>query len=397
MNRKLLIAAVGLAAVAGSTPVAADYGNFNISGRVRVGISQSKLSGSNGPYHERTGVDDNLSGFSMFGSEDITDGLKAFFSVETRFSPDVGSGSAISGLAYGNTGVGLQGAFGKVTLGRWDLHYTEFFAIEGLRTGAVSSHLGVGPMSQVANPNGTSLASYVANGRRTDNLILWDSPNWSGVTARLGYSTAFNVSEGANTAGTYTSTDPGKDGAYNMAVRYAGMGVTAGASIWNAKVEGETAATNNQAGDQQSVRLWAGYTFPFGLKVGVGVDESKWRFADGAEFTKRRATEVPVSYTTGAHTPYLSVGKMDELEGGPAGQNNADTGATMTTVGYDYALSKRTTLGASYWKIKNDPRAGYNGYGPHISSSAAGAGLMGTGARAGDDLTGLFIGIQHNF
>lgn len=395
-NKKFINVFVG-AALAVPMLASADSGNVNISGKIRVGVGQSNVSGSNGPYHKRSGIDDNLSGFVLSGSEDIGSSLKAFFSVETRFSPDVGSSSAVSGLAYGNTGVGLQGVFGKVTLGRWDMHYTELVAIEGLRAGAVSSHVGVGPMSQVANPNGTSLASYVANGRRIDNLLLWDSPSWAGVTARIGYSTAFSASEGANTAGTYTSTDPGKDGAYNLAVRYAGKGIVAGISRWVAKVEGETAATNDQSGDQQSTRLWGGYSFPFGLKIGLGVDQSEWRFADAAPMTKRKGVEVPVSYTIGSHTPYVTLAKLDKLSGGTSTQNNDDTGAKMVTVGYDYALSKRTTLGGSYSRIDNEARAGYNGYGPHTSSAAAGAGLMGTGNVQGDDSKTLFFGVQHVF
>ncbi len=391
MNKKLLAVVVG-AALAAPMISSADSANVNISGRFRVGADEYKLTGPNGPYHNSSRVDDNLSGFVLSGGEDVGGGLKAWFSVETRFSPDVGSGSAVSGLAYGNTGAGLQGDWGKLTLGRWDLHYTELLAIESLRAGSIAGNASVGLMAQVTGPTGLGVASYIANGVRTNNLIMWDSPNWAGVTARIAYSTAFSSAEGANTAGTYTATDPGKDGAYNIAVRYTAMGITAGVSRWNAKTEGELASTNDQAGDQASTRVWAGYTFPFGLKVGIGVDKSERRFVDATPMTKRTAIEVPVSYTFGDSTPYVTFARAGKLSGGASTDDHSDTGAKSLTIGYDYALSKRTTLGASYAKIDNQARAGYNGYGPHASAT-----LLGSGAQHGDDSTSYFAGISHTF
>ncbi len=396
MNRKFLTAVVSVALTTPALSLA-DSANVNIAGKLRAGIAAYTLESEHGPEHTRTGIDDNLSGFVLSGSEEINAALKVFFSVETRFSPDVGTQSGLTGLAYGNTGIGLQGGFGKVTLGRWDLHYTELLAIEGLRAGAVSSNAGVGMMAQVANPNGTSLASYVANGARVNNLLLWDSPNWAGVTVRMGYSTqpitaGANTAEGANAPGTYTTTDPSKDAGYNVAVRYSAMGIVAGVSRWKAKVEGELTNTNAQAGDQQSTRAWAGYSFPFGLKVGLGYDKSEWRFADAAAMTRRTAIEIPISFTTGSHTPYLTYAKVGKLSGGAAGQNNDDTGAKTLTLGYDYTMSKRTIVGFSYAVIENEARAGYNGYGPHLVTFVAG-----TGATAGDDSKHFFLGLQHMF
>jgi predicted porin len=402
MKKKLLVATVG-AALAVPAMVFADYGNFNISGRIRAGISYTKLYGDkpaavgDAQFHDRVGVDDNLSGFVFAGKEDLSDSTSAFFSVETRFSPDIGTGSVITGLAYGNTGVGFQGPFGKLTLGRWDLHYVELFAIEGLRAGSIASHAGAGPMSQVANPlgaNGTGTAVYIANGRRTDNLLMWDSPSWAGITTRLAVSPNASAAEGANASGTYSSTDPGKDFAYNVALRYNGKGITAGVSIWKSKAEGDPVAelSNNSVGDQKSMRAWAGYTAKFGLKAGLGYDVSYYRFTADQAYTHRNAVELPISFTTGAHTPYLTIAKVNRTKGGADNQDNSLTGARELTAGYDYAVGKRTTLGFSYNIIKNESRAGYNGYGPHVVTF-----LAGSGATQGADVKSIFLGVQHVF
>ena len=72
------------------------------------------------------------------------------------------------------------------------------------------------------------------------------------------------------------------------------------------------------------------------------------------------------------------------------GVTNADTGATLLSVGYDYALSKRTTLGVSYAKLDNKASAGYALY-----TQAA---LNGTAAnKTGQDATQFYLGVRHSF
>src|SRR6266581_8365974 len=135
--------------------------------------------------------------------------------------------------------------------------------------GSLQDLLGAGPMSQV---NG----SVIANGTRTPNVIMWDSANMGGITARVAYSTAFST----NLTGVSSDEGSGKGGAgssggaLTAAVRYSRGPLGLGASYWTATPE---TANSNPGGEQRSLRLWGGYTLPMGLKVGLGFDNSQRR------------------------------------------------------------------------------------------------------------------------
>jgi predicted porin len=73
-----------------------------------------------------------------------------------------------------------------------------------------------------------------------------------------------------------------------------------------------------------------------------------------------------------------------------AGVTNADTGATMTSFGYDYSLSKRTSLGVSYAKVSNKAAAAYN---PFVYSALTGSGAV----VVGQDTSQVYVGMRHTF
>jgi hypothetical protein len=78
--------------------------------------------------------------------------------------------------------------------------------------------------------------------------------------------------------------------------------------------------------------------------------------------------------------------------------------AKMTTVGYDYIMSKRTKMFVAYNKIDNgwNGTVGSNYYyiaGPAAQGTAGATGGRGTagGLIAGTDVTTIALGIQHSF
>jgi predicted porin len=362
MQKKLIAAAVaGLLAA----PAFAQS-NVTISGLVKAGYEDYKLTNVAG-FNSEERISDQASRIIFAGNEDLGGGLKAFFQLDARFSTDLG---ALAGT--GNTGVGLMGGWGKLTLGRWDIHYNEFGAIESNRAGSLQSFAGPGIMSQV---NGTSITTV----SRTANLAKFDTANLGGFTATVAASTSPRASEGSG-------ANNGSDGqAWNVAARYAAGPLVVGASYYDEDSEG---ATSNAA-DQKGMRAWAGYTFPMGLKVGLGWDRSENRVANGEGFTKRNAWFVPVSYTMGAHGLYLTYARAGNLSGPNGGATTTDTGATQWMLGYDYALSKRTSVGAYYTKLNNKPNAGYDFFG--LGANGA------TATAAGNDARQIYIGMAHSF
>src|SRR6266513_3092224 len=318
MQKKRLIAAV----VGGMLAAPPAFAQITISGTLKDGFEMYKLGAGKAAapaasYHYEPRVSDQSSRIIFSGTQDLGGGTRAWFQLDSRFQSDVGGSTqtniapttGINLWAGGNTGVGLAGDWGKLTIGRWDLHYLEFIPIEFGYAGSLQDLLGAGPMSQVNGTNtGTSLsASVIANGTRTPNVILWDSSNMGGLPARVAYSTAFNTNltlvqspnEGTGKGGAGSS-----GGAVNAALRYAGGPLALGASVWSATPEGGAASP---AGQQKSLRLWGGYTLPMGLKVGLGFDNSQRRQAAGEAMTKRNAFMVPVSYNVGSHTAYFTV------------------------------------------------------------------------------------------
>jgi predicted porin len=131
-----------------------------------------------------------------------------------------------------------------------------------------------------------------------------------------------------------------------------------------------------------------------GLKVGLGFDNSQRRVGlspanDGDSLTKRSAFMVPLAYNFGSHTAYLTLVKVGKLSGPNAGGPTDSTDATAFALGWEYALSKLTTVGVFYAKIDNKANAGYN----FFSLSANGA----TAATAGESAAQLYAGFSYRF
>jgi len=377
MQKKLIAAAVaGLIAV----PALAQT-NVTISGRFAAGWESYKLSGPGTGYDTESRVSDQSSRLIFNVVEDLGGGLKAWGQWDLRGA--AGGGLDIGTITNGgNSGVGFMGSWGKFTIGRWDVHYGEIDgAIGGNRAGSLQTLLGNGIMSQVS---GNGAFGVMANGTRTSNLLMWDSPNWNGFTARLAYSTAF---VGANEGNTnFAAGDPGGGRAWTGALRYNNGPWTAGLSYWNGNVESRVPAV--VVGDQRSTRGWIGYTFGMGLKVGFAYDRSKLTNAGvGAGDVSRGAWNIPVSYEFGPHKVYFAYARA-----GDASNTPGNSGAKAWNLGYDYAFSKRTSAGIFYTKLNNNTNGAYD-----LFAVPGGNGATVTRGAGGDDARQIYIGMAHNF
>ena len=289
MQKKLLAAAV-VSALSLPTLALADSANVNISGDLRVSIDSYKLgegdSGSGEKYYAENRVVDNGSRIILSGTEEIGNGWKAHFYIDSRLAFDLGATGPGTGISAGNAVVGLQhDSIGKFSLGRWDSLYVDMAAIELYRTLPLVTFMGLGPMMQ--NFDGTALAPA----SRIPNMVMWDSPTWSGVTARFGISTNPDGNEGTGEA-----VNGSRGGAYFGNVKYAGGPIVAGVSVYLENQEGA-----GDAGDTEQYRAWVGYTFPFGLKVGLGIDKSEKILANNTPAVERTGYMIPITYSMGAH------------------------------------------------------------------------------------------------
>lgn len=382
MQKKL----IALAVAALATGSAFAQSNVAISGNVSSGFSQYKMTGTGSTgYKAENHIDDGrLSRIRFTGTEDLGGGLKAEFQIETRFMQDTPSAVASLGsVGSGDTWVGLNGAFGRVRLGRMDTYYSDGILVELNRAGSFASHATLSLLSQVHN------GGYVANPGRHNNQVRYDSPNFSGFSGTLAYSTRDSGGdEGTGAAGGSAG------GSWYASGRYFNGPIYVGASYFTRQNEGASSAVSATNQDADAWRLYGSYTFPFGLKIGAMWDDSRVKYANGFK-AKRTAWQLPVSYTFGNNAVYLTYARANKATGDGATHNNkvANSNANFWTLGYDYALSKRTSVGATYTQLKNNDGASYD-----LFLAGALGGIGGTATTAsGMDARQIYIGMNHNF
>jgi predicted porin len=291
---------------------------------------------------------------------------------------DNGAAPTSSPLAGGNTFIGLAGGFGNVQAGKLDTHYCMGSDSHGVRATALQAS----SCALLGFVNGSGAGQAIANASRSTNVVRYTSPNMSGLTLQGTYSFAQSGSEGA------VGKTSGGNASHIQGVYVAGP-LTVGASMWQAKGEDQTATVARTG--QKASTIMANYNLGVAT-IGLTYDTSAQRSAAAsvAAFTdtKRTVTSIPVTIPMGAGTALFTYTKAGNTKTG--GVTNDNTGATLLSVGYDYAFSKRTTLGVSYAKLDNKSAAGYALY----TQTA----LNGTPANAtGTDAGQFYLGLRHAF
>lgn len=184
MKAKKIIKQLALLGFCSSMSFFAHSSSITLYGIINAGVGDIRTSGkdSSGNYIKRktTGfVDQGFYGnqFGLKGVEDITGQLKAIFQLESGFSLATG-GSYQGGRLFGRQAtVGLRHSqFGQLEFGR-QTNMT-FKAIGNMASpfGGNGWQVGIGATIPAANVV------------RYDNLILYQTPNWNGFQAGVGYS-----------------------------------------------------------------------------------------------------------------------------------------------------------------------------------------------------------------
>jgi len=356
----------GLVGVLAAYPaLALAQSSLMIGGFFKVGLENIRIGN---PNPVRTGntsenrVTDNLSRIVFNITEDVGNGLQVVAQVDTRFSPDNGTGPA----AIGATWLGLRSrAWGTLTIGRHDLHY-------GLQPDDIFRKAGSEKARSVSlfdfvQSGATTQA--IANATRTPNVVRWDTPNWNGFRLTTAYST--------NAAGVENDINgvagAPKGNAWNLNPSFTGNNFQIGYSYWKSKADAvaipaacsiapplpgtitctSTSVTQNE---QRGDTVYAYYKWS-GLKVGVGWNKSTLKSVGGVDAADRNAWTLPLSYNFGPHNLYAHYTRADDdkIQG-------SNTGANMFALSYVYDISKRTSFGLTYARIKNDSSASYQLY-----------------------------------
>jgi predicted porin len=430
MKRTSLLAAAVAAAFA--APAASAQTALTISGMVNVTYENVKAGDSTGgdvaggannslKSHDRV-RDGGLSNIRFFVSEDLGGGNSAFVQVESAVLQNsdtrnnaAGIGSATSGWGNRNSAIGVRSkAAGRFLIGVWDLHYHELYSIEPGRdvTNAAAGMLGL--MQNFGS--GFSLSPLI--GTRYSNIILWDSPVWSGFSVTAGYARPTD-SAPVNSPGDVR--DGKKNRAWSIAPRFQSGGFLVRYSYLQDK-DIATNATISLAGTPlfggatvaslskvTSNRIGARYKFGNGFGIGLGWDSSKWRTATntaGAQIdVERDVWSLPLTYETGNHMLFGTYAEANDWDGSVGGASwssstnpaignaaagslsfGSETGAKFYALGYSYLLSKRTNVHFTYQRISNDALVRYDFKDNPTGNTAVGA-----------DPESWSVGIRHTF
>lgn len=335
MNKKLIALAVAGACFA-PTVMAQTANPVTLYGRIFVTLESVEADGGATPLGNRTRVSDNASYLGVRGTEDLGGGLKAFFQLETAWSPE---GSAATGFATRNSGVGLQGGWGSVLLGRWD-------------TPMKTSQTAVDPWGDLTLGDITGAALDQGNfSRREGNSVQYWSPNWAGLTVRALYT----ANEGKTA--TLNPNTVGASVAYSKGALYLAYAYENHKDVAaNTDEEGNAIAASFTMGGLKLAGQYGVYS-----RDGQSDDDESYMLGLTWNFSGKHA--ILASY-----------------QNAEQGDNDCD----MYSVGYKYDWSKRTFFVASYTEVDNS--AGMN--------CNFGTNPLGT---AGQDMKGFMAGFRHLF
>lgn len=175
-------------AVLAASSAAMAQSSVTLYGVVDAFLGSSKFE-VNGVGQRQTVVDTsgvNGSRWGLKGSEDLGNGLKAVFQLESGMSLDNGA-SGQGGLLFGRQAfLGLVGDFGTVSLGR---QYTAYDALHSVTNHNYDAFTFNAETAFAGNRGGgvaaNGLASYTS---RTNNSIIYRSPDFSGFSGAIAYS-----------------------------------------------------------------------------------------------------------------------------------------------------------------------------------------------------------------
>jgi len=248
--KKTLLAAALLAGFAGAAQAETSVTLYGIVD-IGVGYQQIKgLSGSGSDKASKFGLANgvqNGSRWGLRGSEDLGDGLRAVFTLESGFSSADGQSAQGSRLFGRQATLGLaSNSWGQLDFGRQTNVASKFFG-------------SIDPFAEGFNMANIGTAFSSANTTRYDNLVLYQTPVFGGFQAGAGYS--FNIDD-SNATQTGFQTDANQRG-ITTGLRYVNGPINVAAAydqINRSSRLGDSAA--NGTGDR--IRSWlVGGTYDF--------------------------------------------------------------------------------------------------------------------------------------
>ena len=353
---------IAIAVLAATSSAAFAQSNVTIYGILDAGIV-SERGGKDGNVSKVTSGAASASRIGFKGTEDLGGGLSAIFKLETGARIDDGTlDNTNSALFNREAFVGLSSkTAGTLTLGR---QYTPYY--ETLRDVGDPFAMGYAGTAKNLFP----VASFMT---RNSNAVVYKSPNLEGFTAAVSYSLG-EVAGDASATRQVGGSLGYANGPLNVAVAY------------NSKNNDTLTAKTNGIGhnaliaanyDFKVVKVFGAYSKDKGLNS-APLNGSATAYTGVTFAASQDSSDALIGLTApvgAAGTVMASFIRKNDKE-------VANRDADQWAIGYNYALSKRTSTYVAYAKIKNKNGAGYT---------------VGNNSEAGTGDKAFNLGLRHSF
>jgi predicted porin len=330
----------------------------------------------------RQGIDSGLSKANRLGfkgTEDLGNGLKLVFVLETGLTGD--NGPLLKNDAR-QSYAGLAGGFGTVAFGR---HYTP-------------QHIFTGTIDPFGKNGISSAGNVLAQDKRLSNLIAYISPSWGGFSFITAFTNSYDGNESNENKGGLHNYNLQDTRVWAFAPSYTNGGLFVGFNYHQAHFN---EMTDGAILDFKHLRVYEGYaSYDFGpVKLGALYGQRNTKFGEhDVDDTKVKQWLIGATWKiTGVDRLLVSYARRHvEIDGDVFGD---DAKLGQWALGYEHSLSKRTVLYAHYaHQTQNKGQRRDTGgaiqdvMGYSQSGVGADAGGTGSGYRQG-----IAVGLRHDF
>jgi len=347
-NKKL----VALAALTLVSGLAHAQSALKIYGYLETGYGSYKAAGDTSPVAKVESGNMMTSYLGFAGAEDLGGGVKAEFALETFIGVD--SGSTVpnqAGQFFGRASwVGLSGGFGKLALGQYD---NPLF-IAGLSYNPFGSSMVFSPTMRQYYNLGSTFSAKSTNLVKADtawiNSITYETPTVAGFSGTLQY--APKESSTGKDSGSYSVGVAYNAGPLSLMGTYTDAGRNSSTFKDSAGIDQPTATNKAYPVAFKAASLNGSYDFGV-LKAFAQYTSFKY----GSDSLQIVGNLTGVSkagvYQLGVSAPVTATGTVMASYGQAKYKQVGDDATNkIFSVGYDQALSKRTSAYAAFTSEK---------------------------------------------
>lgn len=394
-------AAVG-AMLAGAPLAHAQSSNVQLYGRVNVGIdnyaAEGATAGSAANFNPRTRVFDNSSRVGLRGSEDLGNGLKAIFQIETGVNVDSGTGTGQSGAVNANANgawasrdsfAGLDSNYGRLSFGRQSIYWAN---------GVSMQHGANYVNTEIPFLSGVILGRLSGPVARQSNVAQYTTPTFAGLNATLSYAPNSEAATGgANTSGKiWGITGRGTWGPFAAQVDYALNQAASPPAGVRPEAEGlKAVASWGYMPGARIAALWLRVENDIGNAAAGTIPGAQAGFSAAGDRVRQSGWALGWEHTFGNFMALAEYGQLGNASGCSVANGCSGTKAKAWAIGARYLLSKRTWIYATYNETRNESNQILD-YVAAGQTSAVNTGFT-PGIPAGADPRIYALGIFHQF